>query len=69
MAVAVAKITWLLGLFAELGVTIRQPVVFCRDNRATMQIATNPIFHERTKHVKIDYHFIREKIKQGILAT
>lgn len=42
------------------------PTVFC-DNKTTVQIAKNPMFHERTKHIEIDCHIIREKIQDDIV--
>ena len=69
MASAVAEITWLIGLYKELGVNIKQPVdLFC-DSKAAIHIASNPIFHERTKHFDIDCYFVREKILQKMIKT
>ncbi|XP_019229238.1 PREDICTED: uncharacterized protein LOC109210291 [Nicotiana attenuata] len=57
------------GLFAELGVPIKKHVEVCRDSKAALQIAANHIFHEHTKHIEIDCHFVCAKIKQGVLST
>jgi len=69
MASAVSEITWLLGLFNELGVSIQLPITVFSDSKSAIQLAANPVFHERTKHIEIDCHFIRDKIKAGVVDT
>ena len=39
------------------------------DNQVTLHISSNPTFHERTKHIKMDCHFIREKIASGCMTS
>lgn len=67
MTGVVAEVTWLVGLLNELKVNVKFLVKLQCDNKAALQIATNPIFHERTKHIEMDCHFVREKIKNGII--
>ncbi|WMV55164.1 hypothetical protein MTR67_048549, partial [Solanum verrucosum] len=67
MATSVAETMWLLGFFKDLGVKLGQPVKVFSDSKSAIQIATNPIFHERTKHIEIDFHFIRDKAKEGLI--
>ena len=42
--------------------------MFC-DNKSAQQIAANPYYHDRTKHLDTDYHFTRDKIQDGFLQT
>jgi len=62
MVSATAEVVWLIGLFAELNWKLTLPVKLFCDSKAAIQIAANPIYHDRTKHIEIDCHFIREKI-------
>jgi hypothetical protein len=43
------------------------PVIIKEDNKAAIDIANNPVDHQRTKHIDVRYHFTREKVKEGIL--
>jgi len=69
MASSVAEVIWMTGLFKELGVNVKLPVTLFSDSKSALQIAANPVFHERTKHIDIDCHFTREKIQEGLIVT
>lgn len=69
LASTTADLVWILGLFEELGLKLTMPIQFYTDSKSAMQIATNPVFHERTKHIEIDCHFVREKIQKGVIST
>ena len=63
-----AELTWLNRLFAEFEVPNITPIPLKCDNMAAIYIARNPVFHERTKHIDIDCHFVREKLQSGLIS-
>ena len=69
MASAIAELTWLSFLLRDIGVPLLDPPrLFC-DNLSALHMTVNPVFHSRTKHIQLDYHFVREKVAQGALVT
>jgi hypothetical protein len=65
MSITTAELFWLRMLFKELGVALpHAPVLWC-DNVSALALASNPVFHARTKHIEVDYHFVREKVVNG----
>lgn len=58
MSVACSEIVWLRGLLAEIGFPQSSPTLLHADSTSAIQIATNSVFHERTKHIEVDCHSI-----------
>lgn len=69
MAHAAAELTWLTYLLQEFLVPLTvTPLLFC-DNLSALYLTINPVFHARSKHIELDYHFVRERVAQGLLVT
>ena len=69
LASVTSELMWISQLLNDLHVKILNPTtVFC-DNQAAIAIASNPMFHERMKHIKIDCHFVGDKIADEFLKV
>lgn len=68
MSIATREVKWLRQLLTDLGFAPKTPSrLFC-DSKSALYIASNPVFHERTKHVEIDCHRVRDALKSGMIT-
>lgn len=49
-------------LLKELHISLSSPPTLWCDNSGALALASNPVFHARTKHIEVDVHFVREKV-------
>ncbi|RVW93768.1 Retrovirus-related Pol polyprotein from transposon RE1 [Vitis vinifera] len=56
-------------LLRDIGIQLREPPQLLCDNLSALHMTVNPIFHARSKHIELDYHFVREKVARGVLIT
>jgi hypothetical protein len=69
MASTASELVWLKQLLCDMKISCEGPMQMYCDNQAARHIASNPIFYERTKHIEVDCHFIREKVQAGEIET
>ncbi|GAU31060.1 hypothetical protein TSUD_214960 [Trifolium subterraneum] len=58
---------WLKFLLQDFHISHPTPIVIYCDNKSAFHIAANPVFHERTKHIEMDCHVVREKVQDGLI--
>ena len=61
------ELLWLQWLLKDLGVSTSSTTSLYCDNQSVIHITHNDVFHDRTKHIKIDCHFIRYHLVHGAL--
>ena len=61
------ELVWIKGLLKDLSIEITSPITMHCDNQAAIHIASNSVFHERTKHIEVDCHKVREMVIQEVI--
>lgn len=68
LANATAELMWVQKLLTELKIDHPATAWLWCDNLGATYLSTNPVFHARTKHIEIDFHFVRERVAQKLLS-
>jgi len=69
MAKAICELLWIRNLMQELLVEQTKAMKLYCDSKAACDIAYNPVQHNRTKHIEVDKHFIKEKLEEKIIEV
>lgn len=69
VAHATCETIWIQSLLADLGIRLQQPPILWCDNLGATYLAVNLVMHHRIKHLSLDYHFVRERIKNKSLQV
>jgi hypothetical protein len=64
---AAQESVWLLQLLQELSCIFINPIIIFEDNKACIAFTKNPSNHQRTKHISVRYHFIRDLVQRELL--
>lgn len=61
------EVMWIQTLLFELGLQAPRAAKLWCDNLGAKYLSANPVFHARTKHIEVDYHFVRERVARKLL--
>lgn len=69
MAMTLCELKWLRQLLNDLHVYVDYSIPLHCDSQGAIYIAANPVFHERTKHIEIDCHFVRDAFQAYLITA
>ena len=69
LAQGLCEALWITAILRELRCPVVSPVQLFCDNKSAISIAHDPVQHDRTKHIEIDWHFLKEKLESGRFCT
>ena len=69
MAAMICQLKWLKQLLGDLGVQHPAGMRLYCDSQSALYIAKNFVFHERSKHIEADCHFVRDTVTEGLVSS
>lgn len=69
LASLAAELTWVTYLLKDIVISLSRPPLLFTNNICDLHLRANPILHAHTKHVKLEYHFMQEKVVHGTMET
>ena len=69
LASTTAELVWIMFLLRDIGIKLHEAPQLSSDNKSALYMTINPVFHACSKHIEIDYHFVREKVAIGAFTT
>ena len=61
------ELLWLQAFLQELGYILIFPIIINYDNQSCITLSANPKYHDQSKHINLQFHFLREKVQANIL--
>uniref|UniRef100_A0AAV1U3P8 Copia protein n=1 Tax=Peronospora matthiolae TaxID=2874970 RepID=A0AAV1U3P8_9STRA len=65
---ATQEAIWIRGLLKDLNYCAKNATTIFQDNQGCIVLAKNPVYHSRSKHTDIKFHFLREKVASAVIA-
>ena len=69
MGTVISEFVWIKSFLTAIGIFHTSPMQLFCENQVALHISKNSLFHERTKHIEIDCHFVRECLLSDELTT
>lgn len=64
LGLATTELVWIQSLLRDIGyASTHSPIIWC-DNIGATYLSANPVFHARSKHLEVDFHFVRDKVQK-----